>query len=420
MRTCIIGLVVLSGQAYGMEPSEATPDEVRSIVAEMLADAETRTSLRAAGAVAGHDGKFFLASADGNFRLNIGGQIQTRYHLNFRDDDASDDDFESGFQTPRTKLTLTGNVSDPKLTYRVQTNFDKASGVAILEDAYVVYSFENGWSIKGGQAFGQFMREWFMGDAKMLALDRSLTAFVFGQQREQFVEARYQTDDWRASVNFSDGFRSQNTDLTADPADLAFTGRFDWKFAGAWEKFDAEYASKRGSEYAGVVGVAAHYEMGPDIGAGDEQGLFAWTADTLVKGDGWNVLVEGVGYHVRDEAGVGGVDFDDYGVMAQGGVFIADDVDLFARYDLIVPDEDRSASDEFNVITAGINWYWSGQAAKFTLQAAWYLDPTTDTTAGNYGGVGGRTPDTGAKGLGLLPSGEGDQIVISMQFQLLF
>lgn len=420
MKMGVLGLLTLSGRVFGATGTVSGPDEVRAMVAEMLADAQTRTSLLAGGAVAGHDGKFFLASADGNFRLNIGGQIQTRYHVNFRDEDASDDDFESGFQTPRTKLYFAGNVIDPNLTYRVQTNFDKASGDAILEDAYVVYTFDNGWSIKGGQAFSQFMREWFMGDAKMLALDRSLTAFMFGQQREQFVEARYQTDDWRASVEFSDGFRSQNTDFTADPADFSFNGRFDWKFAGGWDKFENEYTSKRGSEYAGVIGAAAHYEQGPDVGVGDEQGLFAWTADSLVKGDGWNVLVEGVGYHVRDEAGVGGADFDDYGVMAQGGVFLTDDIDLFARYDLILPDNERDANDDFNVLTAGINWYYSGQAAKFTFQVAWYLDPTTDTEAGNFGGVGARTPDTGAKNLGLLPSGDGDQVVISVQFQLLF
>jgi hypothetical protein len=280
--------------------------------------------------------------------------------------------------------------------------------------------FGNGWSLKGGQAFGQFMREWFMGDAKMLAVDRSLTAFVFGQQREQFAEVRYENDDLRASTNLSDGFRSQNTDFTADPADFATTLRFDWKFAGAWNQFDSEYTSKRGSDYAGVIGAAAHYEIGEDDGAGDQQQLLAWTADSLVKGDGWNLLVAGVGYHVRDEAGVDGADFNDYGVMAQGAVFVTDDIDLFGRYDLILPDSDRDANDAFNVVTAGINWYWSGQAAKFTLQAAWYLDPTTETTAGNFGGVGARTPDTGAKNLGLLPSGEGDQIVISVQFQLLF
>jgi phosphate-selective porin OprO and OprP len=423
MQMILMAVTVLAGQSVGLAEQEgvrASSDEVRAIVAEMLADAETRTSLLAEGAVAGHDGRFFVASADGNFRLNIGGQMQFRYHLNFRDDEGGDEEFESGFQTARTKLYFAGHVVTPNLTYRVQTNFDRGSGDAILEDAYVGYQWSNGWSIKAGQAFPQFMREWFMGDAKMQLLDRSVTAFMFGQQREQFVELRFENDDFRASVNVSDGFRSQNTDFTSDPADFATTARFDYKFGGKWGQFDSEYTSKRGSDFAGVIGAAAHYEIGQNDDAGDEQQLIAWTADTLLKGDGWNVLVTGVGYHVRDEAGVSGADFDDFGVMAQGAVFITDDVDVFARYDLIIPDSERAADGEFNVITAGCNWYWSGQAAKFTLQAAWYLDPTTDTTAGNFGGAGGRTPDTGGRLVGLLPSSEDDQIVFSMQFQLLF
>lgn len=423
MRMSLMAVMVLAGQSVGLAGqafTDTSSDEVRAIVAEMLADAETRTSLLADGAVAGHDGKFFLASGDGNFRMNIGGQIQFRYHLNFRDDEGGDDDFESGFQTARTKLNFAGHVIEPNLTYRVQTNFDRGSGAAILEDAYVGYQWDNGWSIKAGQAFPQFLREWFMGDSKMQALDRSVTAIMFGQQREQFVELRYEKEDFRASVNVSDGFRSQNTEFTADPADFATTARFDYKFGGKWSQFDSECTSKRGSDFVGVIGAAGHYEIGQNDDAGDEQQLFAWTADTLLKGDGWNVLIAGVGFHVRDEAGVTNADFDDFGVTATGAVFVTDDIDVFARYDLIMPDDERAADSNFNVITAGINWYYSGQAAKFTLQAAWYLDATVDTTAGNFGGVGGRTPDTGARGLGLLPSSEDDQFVISMQFQLLF
>jgi hypothetical protein len=61
-------------------------DEVLAIIGEMQADAETRSSLMQSTA-SNHDGKFFLASPDGAFRLNVGGQLQFRYNLNFRTDD---------------------------------------------------------------------------------------------------------------------------------------------------------------------------------------------------------------------------------------------------------------------------------------------------------------------------------------------
>ena len=81
----------------------ASPDEVRAIVAEMVADADERSSLLAGG-TAGHDGGFYLASDDGAFKLGINGFVQFRYYAGFRDEDntvGDADDFSSGFQMRR-------------------------------------------------------------------------------------------------------------------------------------------------------------------------------------------------------------------------------------------------------------------------------------------------------------------------------
>ena len=55
------------------DASQPTADEVRAIVSEMLADAETRSSLQSSSGNAGHDGRFFLASPGGDFRRHVGG-----------------------------------------------------------------------------------------------------------------------------------------------------------------------------------------------------------------------------------------------------------------------------------------------------------------------------------------------------------
>ena len=105
-------LVMLAGVALCMGTSafaqQSNTDEIRSVVAEMLADAETRSSLLSAGD-AGHDGRFFIAG-DG-FRLNVGGHIQFRYIANFRDDRPGQDDFESGFQTGTSAAFATRNAT---------------------------------------------------------------------------------------------------------------------------------------------------------------------------------------------------------------------------------------------------------------------------------------------------------------------
>ena len=50
--------------------TEQRSAEIRGIVQDVLADADTRTSLQSSGAMAGYNNGFFLASPDGNFSLN--------------------------------------------------------------------------------------------------------------------------------------------------------------------------------------------------------------------------------------------------------------------------------------------------------------------------------------------------------------
>lgn len=400
----------------------STPDETRALIAEVMADAETRSSLLQPAGGAGYDGKFFLASGDGLFRLNIGGQMQFRYTANFRDEDdaVNDDDFESGFSDPRTRIVFDGHVHDPRLFYRVMLDFRPSGGDSFLQDAWVGYRFEKGLTLRWGQGITYFQREWNMGDFKLFTVERSLQALFFGQFRSKFVDLKYQTDESpvRAIGTFSDGFRSANTEWNTAPADWAVTGRVEWKFAGTWAQLENEYRSPRGSDFGAVIGGAAHLEQGPNQTNGNDQTLFAWTADVLLKGDGWNAMVAGVGYHNEDEAGVSGADFDDYGVLVQGGVHVTDDVELIARYDVILPDDDRVANDPFNTVTAGFNWYLYGQAARFSFAGMWFLDDTTGTQAGNFANTGARSPNSPV--FGVLPSAEAGQLTLWAQFQLLF
>ena len=78
----------LQAQAQGDWLTEARADEVRGLVQDVLADADTRATLLQEGMLAGisDSGKIFLQSADGQFSINIGGQIQFRYLFNFEDD----------------------------------------------------------------------------------------------------------------------------------------------------------------------------------------------------------------------------------------------------------------------------------------------------------------------------------------------
>lgn len=128
--------------------NERRAEEVKTLIREVLSDADTRSSLMEGGMTAGRkNGKFFIGSEDGNFMLNISGQIQSRYIYNNTDlalegdvggniyvEDADgtggmrqvshatfdEDEHEGGFQLRRGKVRFDGHLFDPKLTYALQ------------------------------------------------------------------------------------------------------------------------------------------------------------------------------------------------------------------------------------------------------------------------------------------------------------
>ena len=77
----------LQESKHDMWLSERQAEEFKGLVWEVLSDAETRATLLQDGMLGGHDGKhFFLKSADRNFLMKIGGQIQIRAVREFQND----------------------------------------------------------------------------------------------------------------------------------------------------------------------------------------------------------------------------------------------------------------------------------------------------------------------------------------------
>lgn len=126
--------------------SEERAAEIRKVAEGVLKDAETRSSMQANAVQAGYGAErgFFIASPDGNFKLNLSGQLQIRYAASFysdRDNNllnanpgtaanrgtasssvAQPGSFKknvSGFEIRRMKLDFFGHVIDPSWQYRV-------------------------------------------------------------------------------------------------------------------------------------------------------------------------------------------------------------------------------------------------------------------------------------------------------------
>ncbi len=410
-------------------PAGASSDEVRALVADMLADAETRSSLLQSGGTAGYDGKFFLASPDGAFRLNVSGQMQFRYIANFRDEatGATLDEFESGFQNRRMKLQFDGTAWNDWF-YRLQFEFGRNNGTATLQDAYFGYNFDNGLKIRAGQFKLPFLREELVSSRYQLVIDRSYANEIYNQDRSQGIELSYQAEHWRVAGAFSDGIGlgpmllpvavgTDNTDFN-NPAesDWALTGRFEYLGSGNWDQFKY-FSSPRGSEgIAWMLGAAANWQGGaPGSTPADRDtgNMFGWTVDASLLGNGWNAFAAFTGRH-GDADFFGGSSVDEYGFVVQGGVFVTEDIEPYVRWDAIIPDGSAAADDMFNVITFGGNYYIHGQAAKFSLDCQYFIDDGADSTVGNVSPLPSNT------GIGYLGGPTDSEFVIRAQFQLLF
>src|SRR5690606_11994218 len=101
--------------------TEQRAAEIRSLVHDVLADADTRASLLQGGMTAGYDNGFVLSSTDGNWLLRTNFLMQQRFIWNNRDGDGVDGDVW-GFENPRSKFILTGHVVNPDWFYRVDVN----------------------------------------------------------------------------------------------------------------------------------------------------------------------------------------------------------------------------------------------------------------------------------------------------------
>ncbi len=402
----------------------ATADEVRAIVADMLSDADTRSSLLQGGGSAGWDDGFFIESGDGSFRLNVGAMIQFRYVASFRDDGdgpgagaGGEDDFDADFQNRYTRLSFSGTLFDDWF-YKVQTNFsDMNGGFSNLEDAYAGYKFEDGaGSVSWGQGKTPLTREELVDEGHQLAIDSSLVNEYFNGGRTQGVVYGWDSDEFRGTIGLTDGFRQANSDLGSagfGQSDFALTARGEFLISGNWDQFE-DFTSANGSEEGFMIGAAVHFQTGPGDVVASDADILVYTVDASYEADGWNLFAAFVGSNVDPDA-AGSVDSDDYGIVLQGGVYLNDDTELYGRYSQIFFDDNTLApgsEDTNSEWVVGVNHYLHGHAAKLSLDFVYYGEESV--FGGSLGSAAGNT------NIGRLGDDDEGEFAVRAQMQLMF
>ena len=390
-------LAELRAQGDGHAPwlTRQRAEEVRALVRDVLADAESRVSLQEVGLTGGWKDSFYIGSDDGNWKLKIGGYTQVRYSYDHRSSNPANPG-ESvdtwGAAIRRLKLYFDGHIIDPSWRYKIEFASNQGAAFA-LEDTWIEKQMADGLVLKTGQFKSPFLRETLLSDTVTMLVDRSSIESFFGAGRSAGLQLSWETEQLRVTGGYFNGFEVKSNyfnsgsmrNLAWDStkiAEYAFVSRLEWKPSGGWAQFkDPSSWVKDGPGL--LVGVAAEVEKKENTqgcAAGAENPfVVAATADVSIEFAGGSLMSYFVWRQVEPTAA--GLEVaNQFGVVVQGGVFISDTLELTARYEYGDADTmpnggapnpnpavmDNNGYSIFNAVGLGANWYISGQRVKLS------------------------------------------------------
>lgn len=382
----------LEGQQNQSWLNERRAEEVKSLVREVLSDADTRASLADRSISADVDANgTHINSEDGRFSLNLAGQIQFRYTYNAREGTQApgQDKNDGAFSTPRTKLFFDGHIADPRIQYHLVIKATSGGGAVTLEEYMLSYQVADGFTVWGGLVTDVAVRGDTMDSRYLLAADRSNFSAFYSNGRQEGIGMTYLASD---SVRLNA--------MVTDDATLEFgvSGRADFKVMGEWEQLN-DFNSWSGEGQSLAFGLGGSYQEGAHGITNGYNSIVFGVADVSYENNGLGLYAALGASNDSDSSG----HFETYGILLQANYFfVADKFEAFGRYEFI----DRTTfSNDVNVFTVGANYYLARHNAKFTVDVQY--GPRTIRNV--------QTP-------GLLTDVEGNrnQVALRAQFQLLF
>lgn len=385
--------------------TEQRATEIKGLVQDVLADADTRASLLQAGMTSGYDKGFILGSQDGNYLFRINLLMQQRFILDWRDDSPGVDTTMYGFENTRSKFIFSGNLVNPTWYYRVDINlgsngggvFDSRTGTG---NAYLGHNYENGWKIQMGSMKAPFLREELVEAQYQLAVERSNLNYVFTGGYADGLMVGYAGEQFRFNGMFSDGIFTGQTPVPASDTDFALTARGEFMLQGNWDQFE-DFSNGKDDESGVLLGAALHYEDGESGTAAGETEIFGFTADASLEFGGANLFASLVWLDVETAPAPG---ISPFGLLVQGGFFFTDNWELFGRLEW--SDFDVAGAEDLTIFTLGATRYFAGHNAKWTTDLGFGLEE-----------VQVAAPITGWQVDG--PTNDG-QIVLRTQLQIMF
>lgn len=331
---------------------------------------------------------FFIRDAEDQFRLSIGAYTQGRYNMNWRDSSSGGNDFSRGTSMNRTRIFLEGKYTD-RYSYHFRLNMNNSENAELLV-GYLNRNFNENWSMRVGAQFMALSREDWMYAQDVLGLEFSPNDFTFAVGSSVGFQPHYQAKKQRLWFGVSNGaFGHKEKFPSTSTADILLTSRYEYQLAGEnWAVWD-DLVGRRGREHSILLGLAGAYQRDwkdNSTGTSAEKSS-QLIADISFNGDGYQALVSGTWLWTDPKVGQ---DFSNYGLLAQGGYFIAELWQLYGRYDLISPGDMPGSQDTFNALAVGVNYFpfsWTNRW-KFSGEAGYLFEALDRTIVSPSGSLG--------------------------------
>ena len=425
--------------------TEQRSEHIRTVVNDVLADADTRANLQGDGATSGYNKGFFIRSADGKWSMKMNGQIQARYMFNHADDQIND----YGFEIRRLKLKFSGNIVDKTWKYKITVINQRDtqgnngnSNTMYVEDAWIQKSLENDWYVKVGQFKAPFLREELVSSSAQLTVERSMINNQFTYGWTQGIELGTKSDNFWLRGMFTDGPNSANRQSQGLNDQMSITARADYILSGSWSDWKTMTGYGAGSDMSAIIGAAFQWYNTSDrtnntneYGGARGQRSYGFTVDASVGNDQWTAYTA----FVWADNSNGGFNPDtnhSYGWVVQGGVMVAEDWQVFGRYELsdihgynqgnavyantqnpfAALNNDGMRTGHNSTLTVGFNNWIAGKNLKWTTDFGYAFSTLND--GGNA--IGRADYVSSGNGWRADNNGRSGQFLVRTQLQLLF
>jgi phosphate-selective porin OprO and OprP len=376
------------------------------------------------GITAGYnpDKGFIIRSEDGNFLLHPWAFVQIRNATTYRENaTAKSSDTQNGFELPRAKFIIDGNIYSTDLTYQFIWATSDTTGDLGLQDGWVRYHLPSTpFALEAGQIRDPVDHEQILYATKSLTPGRSIVNNVLlnGDNIVKGASLSYGYDgDYplRAQIAFTGGERNFDTtfqQFPTNPANYGAAGRVEYKVMGDWNDY-TQFTGLNNKEPLLVVGGGIDYTEGGDTG-----GLTHVVDIQYTQPNGLTLYGAYLGRYVRNNGGSPLTDgtstgkgpfFDTYdaSVRLMAAYLIQQHWEPFVRLEWIDFDSRELAAGTDNVLydaTFGLNYYFYGHRAKLSADVT-YLPNGSPITS---------TIDD------LLASQGGNEVIVQVQMQFIF